>query len=242
MDYSQTCKPQSARDSRLGRLWAVVGLALIALLPACTTVTIAEATAIAQGGSFDAQSYVEARWPDISAAILEKSVDLPAVLSGISVNASGQAAKDNLQQVAQQYGLTTVGEAHVFMVKGQGMVTAVNTQSSAGTMEVAIDGYAGPIKVKFFVGPRIPSDETSVRDGVGFISFGDLKEQTEYGKVSRELNKRVVQNVFEGLDRENLAGKSVSFFGVFTIRTFNEPGDINVSEIVIVPTQLVVGG
>lgn len=211
-------------------------------LSACNVVTIAEATRIAEGGAFDAVSFVESKWPEVTATILENSVELPTVLAAIKTDSAGLATKADLQQVATEYGLTTEGEAHVFMVKGQGTVTAVDTESSTGTMEVALDGYSGPLKVTFLIGPRIPSDETSVRDAVGFITFGDFKEQTEFGKVARELNKRVIQDVFEGLDRDNLAGKTVSFYGTFTVRTFNAPGDIDVSEIVVTPIQLEVGG
>jgi predicted lipoprotein len=218
-----------------------VGLMAAGTLSACTTVTFAEATAIAQGGAFDAKSFVETKWTEVVSTIQEKGVELPQILAAIK-SRNGQATKADLQGVAQQYGLTTEGEAHVFMTKGQGTVTAINTQSSIGTMELALDGYDGPIKVKVMIGPRIPSDETSVRDAVGFIKFGDFKEQTEFGKVSRELNKRVIETVFEGLDRENLLGKTVTFNGVFTIRTFNEPGDINVSEIGVTPIQLAIGG
>lgn len=206
-----------------------------------TVVTIEEATRIAQGGAFDAETFVETRWREITDTFLEESVELPTVLAAIETDAGGLATKDNLQQVAAQYGLTTAGQAHVFMVKGRGVVTDVDTESSTGTMEVSLEGYDGPIEVKFLIGPRIPSDDSSVRDAVGFIEFGDFKEQTEYGKVARELNQRVAQEVLEGLDRENLAGKSVSFYGAFTIRTFNAPGDIDVSEISVTPVQLEVG-
>ena len=150
--------------------------------------------------------------------------------------------KDNLQTVADQYGLTTEGNAQVFMVKGQGTVTDVNTEKSTGYMTLDLDGYDGPITVKFYIGKRIPSDETSVRDAVGFISFGDFREQTEYGKVGRELNKRVIAEALADLDTENLQGKPVSFYGAFTVRTQNIPGDIDVSEIVVTPIQLEVGG
>jgi predicted lipoprotein len=225
------------------RLVWLMGLLLgIAALSACTVVTTAEATRIAEGGAFDAESFVETKWPEVISTVLEKSVELPTVLAAIKTDSNGLTTKDNLQQVATQYGLTTVGEAHVFMVKGRGAVTAVDTESSTGMMEVALEGYDGPIKVKFLIGPRIPNDETSVRDAVGFIKFGDFREQTEYGKVARELNKRVIRDVFEGLDRESLTGKSVSFYGVFTIRTFNLPGDIDASGIVVTPVQLEVGG
>ena len=33
------------------------------------------------------------------------------------------------------------------MVKGSGKIVSVNTETSLGTAEVALDGYDGPIKV-----------------------------------------------------------------------------------------------
>lgn len=220
----------------------LLGVASIGAFSGCTVVTTAEATAIAQGGAFDAKSFVESKWPDVKASILGSDVSLATVLSAIQTDAAGAATKDNLKAVAEQHGLTTVGEAHVFMVQGSGTVTAVDTESRTGTMDVAVDGYSGPIKVKILTGPRIPSDETSVRDAVGYIQFGDFKEQTEFGKVARELNKRVTAEVLEKIDAANMQGKNVTFSGAFTIRTFNEPGDINMSEITVVPVRLETGG
>lgn len=218
---------------------------LIFALSACSVakvVPIPEATRIAQGGAFDAASFVEARWPDIVSTILERSVELSTVLGAIEPDSSRLATKENLQQVASQYGLTTEGQAQVFMIKGRGVITAANTESSRGTMEIALEDYNGPIKVTILIGPRLPSDESSVRDSVGFIRFGDFREQTEFGQVARQLNQRVAQDVLADLDRENLVGKNVFFYGAFTIRTFNAPGDIDVSEIIVTPVQLEVGG
>jgi predicted lipoprotein len=103
-----------------------------------------------------------------------------------------------------------------------------------------LDGYDGPIKALLYIGTRIPSDETSVRDAVGFITFGDFKEQTEYGKAGSEINKRVLATTLEGIDREDLVGKNISFTGAFTIRTFNLL-QIDVSEIPIVPVEFELG-
>ena len=77
-------------------------------------------------------------------------------------------------------------------------------------MEIQPVGYDGPIKVLVYLGPRIPSDETSVRDGVGFITFGDFKEQTEYGKVGAEINNRVLAGL-STLDKGSLVGKTIAF-------------------------------
>lgn len=220
----------------------IFGVLAVVALTGCTVITTAEATAIAQGSAFDAETFAAAKWSEVLAAIENNSVDLAEVLAAIQTDGNGLAKKDNLAQVASQFGLTTVGEAHGFMVKGKGTVTAVDAESRTGTITIGVDGYNGPIVVKFYLGPRIPSDETAVRDAVGFIEFGDFREQTEYGKVARELNKRVINDVLANLDKDKLMGQSISFSGAFLIRTFNEPGDINVSEIVITPVQLTVGG
>lgn len=229
-------------EKRQSLLVVMLGLLTLMFSAGCTVITTAEATAIAQGGQFDAETFAAAKWPEVIATIEENSVNLAEVLSAIQVDGSGLAKKDNLAEVAGQYGLTTVGEAHGFMVKGTGTVSAVDTESRIDNFTVTVDGYDGPIVVKFYLGPRIPSDETAIRDAVGFIQFGDFREQTEYGKVSRELNKRVLTDVLAGLDTENLVGQPVSFAGTFLIRTFNEPGDINVGEILVTPVELTVGG
>jgi len=114
------------------------------------------------------------------------------------------------------------------------------TTPSLGTAELTLDGYSGPIKVVLYIGSRIPSDETSVRDAVGFINFGDFKEQTEYGKVGSEINQRVLTQVLGSLDKNNLLGKNITFKGAFAIRTFNLP-QINLKEIKVIPVEIKLG-
>ena len=79
-----------------------------------------------------------------------------------------------------------------------------------------------------------------MRDAVGFITFGDFKEQTEYGKAGSEINKRVLSTVLGNIDKDNLVGKTISFKGAFTIRTFNLL-QIDVKEIRIVPVEIELG-
>jgi predicted lipoprotein len=79
-----------------------------------------------------------------------------------------------------------------------------------------------------------------VRDAVGFITFGDFREQTEYGKAATEINNRVLTTVLGDIERDNLEGKTISFKGAFTIRTFNKI-QINMEEINIVPVEVELG-
>lgn len=206
-----------------------------------TVVRIEDVEKAAQNEAFDPVSYVEGIWDsEIIPAFNDKAVDLSKILSEFKVDANGTTPKEDLIDVTNKYGLITVGEAHVYEVKGSGKIVSVNTETSLGTVEVTLDGYQGPVKVLIYVGTRIPSDETSVRDAVGFITFGDFKEQTEYGKVASEINKRVLSQVLGGIDKNNLRGKTISFVGAFNIRTFNLI-QIDIKEIRIVPVEIKLG-
>ncbi|MGB7117837.1 MAG: DUF2291 domain-containing protein [Anaerolineales bacterium] len=206
-----------------------------------TVVSIEDVENTVQSEAFDPVAYVDGIWESkLLPTFNEEAVELSKIFSEMEPDASGTAPKDGLIYIANRYGLITVGEAHLYMVKGSGKIVSVNAETSLGTAEVVLDGYDGPIKALLYVGPRIPSDETSVRDSVGFITFGDFKEQTEYGKAGSEINKRVIATVLGDIDRDNLVGKTISFKGAFTIRTFNLL-QIDVKEIRIVPVEIELG-
>ena len=206
-----------------------------------TMVSIEEAEDTVQSEAFDPVAYVDGIWESkLLPTFNEKAVELAKILSEMEPDASGTAPKDELIAIANRYGLITVGEAHVYIVKGSGTIVSVDAETSLGTAEVVLDGYEGPIKALLYIGTRIPSDDTSVRDSVGFITFGDFKEQTEYGKAATEINKRVLATALGGIDRDNLVGKTISFKGAFTIRTFNLI-QIDVNEISIVPVEIELG-
>lgn len=191
--------------------------------------------------AFDPVKYVDGIWDSkIVPTVDSKAVNLTDILTAMKPDANGMAAKAGLVEVAKKYGLITVGEAHVYMVKGEAKVLSVDDKTSLGVMQIQPVGYNGPIKVMVYLGPRIPSDETSVRDGVGFINFGDFKEQTEYGKVGAEINNRVLANL-KGINKDELVGKTVTFTGAMTIRTFNLV-NINLQKVTIVPVNVEVKG
>jgi len=217
---------------------SIVGLAILLWFYGFTVVSIQQVEEMKIGEKFDPKAFVDGIWESkLIPTINEKAVDLSLVLGKIKPDDSGFASIDSLIPITNNYGLITVGEAHAYIVKGQGKVVDVNTKTSIGTLELMLDGYTGPIKVKFYIGPRIPSDESSVRDAVGFINFGDFKEQTEYGKVGLEINKRSMSQVDLPPDKDSLQGKIIIFYGVFTIRTFNLT-KIDMNEIKIVPIQI----
>jgi predicted lipoprotein len=206
-----------------------------------TIAKIADEEKVAQSLVFNPAAYVDGIWENkLIPAYNQKAVDLSKILTEIQPDADGTASKDSLVAIAKKYGLVTVGESHVYMVKGSGKIVNVNAETSVGTAEVTLDGYSGPIKVMLYIGTRIPSDDTSVRDAVGFITLGDFKDQTEFGKAGSEINQRIITQVLDPLDRNTLMDKTISFTGAFSIRTFNLI-KINIQKINIIPVQVQLG-
>jgi predicted lipoprotein len=206
-----------------------------------TVVKIKDVEKTTMSEAFNPVTYVDGIWDaKLLPTFNAKAVELPTILSQIEVDEKGTASKERLVPIAKKYGLITDGEAHVYIVKGSGKIVSVNTETSLGTVEVTLDGYSGPIKVLLYIGTRIPSDETSVRDAVGFINFGDFKEQTEFGQVTSEINQRVLTKVLGSMDKNTLLGKTITFQGAFTIRTFNLI-QISLKDIKVVPVQIKLG-
>ena len=204
-------------------LAALLLVVLALLLSACTIVPIEEVEAQAKSEEFDPAAYVDGVWASqVQPAIVENSVDLPTVLNAIEAD---------LEAGGNEHGIF-VGGAYNFMVKGRGTISEVLTESRNGTVVVDLEGYDGPGKIIVQVGPLIRGN--SVRDATGLIEFGEFKEQTEFGQVSKEINKRVAADVLGDVDLANLMGKTVDFDGTFSVSTINQTS-IDLSEITVTP-------
>jgi predicted lipoprotein len=101
-----------------------------------------------------------------------------------------------------------------FRAKGSGVIIEVNTASRASTVAVDLDPPDGAAEVVIQIGPVIK--DTGVRDALEFISFTDFTNQLEFARLSNSFNKKVNSAVLNGLDRESLMGRHISFHGVFT--------------------------
>ena len=213
---------------------AVAVFVVVALLFGFTVISTEDEAALTV--EFDPVAFADDNWESVQTAITDNAVPLANVLNEFEPGPDGKVVTEDLTPIAEALGLITPGEAHVYRVTGSGTVTDVDIESSKGSIGIDVEGYDGPIKVRVWIGTRVPSDESSIRDGTGFIEFGDFREQTEYGKVAKEINKKAVAEL-EGLDKENLEGKTVDFTGAFTMRTFNQP-TIDASEITIVPIEV----
>ncbi len=101
-----------------------------------------------------------------------------------------------------------------FRVKGSGIVTAVNTESRASTVDIDLFPNDGKADLVLQIGPVIK--DSAIRDSLDFVSFTDFTNQLEFARLSNAFNKVVNKDVTSKLDRENLMGKKISFWGAFT--------------------------
>lgn len=177
--------------------------------------------AVLESEKFDRVVFVDGIWDaKLIPAVKEDAAELSAVLNAI----------DNGLEHAGEFANISVSGAYNFRVHGIGTVESVDLSAKAGKAVIKPDNYDGKIVVTLAIGPNITGE--AIRDGSSFINFGDFKDQTEYGQVSRELNKRAGAAVFEAVDWENAVGKKVAFGGMFTILTTNQT-KINLDTILI---------
>jgi predicted lipoprotein len=167
----------------------------------------------------DPKTYVAENWAaKIVPTVHDKAVDVTTVAAAI--------AKDP-DAAGKQYGHQAgTGSPFAYLVKGSGTVTGVDRDVPTGPMTVQV----GDLKLTIATGPVIAG--TALRDGVGFISFGDFTNQIDYADVANQINNRVKTDVIGRVDLENVKGKKIDFYGAFSSLA---PGTI-----FLVPTELTV--
>ncbi|WP_333813989.1 DUF2291 domain-containing protein [Muricomes intestini] len=210
----------------------MIALGLVAALTAAVMLTgcgIVKVVKIGEEGkytgetTFNAGDDVAAIWESSALPELnETAVDLKDLLT---------ESKGNLATLADKYGKYSMGNSGElsYVVKGTGKVEEVNTESQAGYMAVALDGYTGPETIKIQIGPVYKG--SSIRDTLSFIKFGDYKNQEEWAAVSQSINQVVAKDVVEPAKPDSLMDKNVSFIGAFTVSAGN-------TDVLITPATL----
>ncbi|MFI6076386.1 DUF2291 family protein [Actinoplanes sp. NPDC051343] len=197
------------------RLRAAVGLVLLLSLAACAKVPgvysyESDKSGSAAGGAkaFDAKTYVDGVWASkIVPTVQSKAVDVTTVAAAIA---------QDPEAAGKQYGHQAgTGSPFAYLVKGTGTVTKVDTSVPTGPMTVEVPRTGGkPLAVTIATGPVIAG--TALRDGVGFIAFGDFTNQIAYADVANKLNDRAKTDVIAHVDLKTITGRKVTFAGAFS--------------------------
>lgn len=173
---------------------------------------------------FSADSYVNSIWESkIVPLVTEKAIDLTPLLTALEANAD---------EAKKQFGVREGEGATHFIVKGEGVISRIDNASPHRTLTIRLPKYAGKTEVTLQIGPVFRG--TALRDAVGFIKFNEFTNQLHFAEVSTKLHERVFKTMGQGLEPASLPGKTVSFYGVFTLHEHQK--------IVLTPVQLKWGG
>ncbi|WP_180899493.1 DUF2291 family protein [Martelella soudanensis] len=172
-------------------------------------------TAAAQTDEARMAAYADENWSTkVLPVIAEHTVDYDTLQKALSAG---------VETAGNSYGLRPEGEANPwnFVVSGAGTVTEAKLDSRAARMEVDMNGDGKP-DVTLQIGPIIRG--TALRDAMPFIVFTDFRDQIEFAKLARAMNEKA----HAGLDipEGDVIGKTVSFTGVYTMRSVDDAPEI----------------
>jgi predicted lipoprotein len=161
--------------------------------------------------SFSAEQFVAQHWAsDVQKVLDESATPLATVLSAIAANPA---------DAANRYGAPYDSNAKNFVVSGTARVAEVNVKSPMGlvTLEFPDEPGLAQQKIQLLAGPLVTS--TALRDVARNMSLNAFTNQTQYADVAAALNKQALQRAYEHAPAASLAGKTISFLGVFNLQS-----------------------
>ncbi|WP_141059755.1 DUF2291 family protein [Brucella melitensis] len=197
---SQVSAKPTTRPSRAA-LWSVIAaVVVIGAIGFDTKVVKIGSDVDVRQQVFSPAAYGASEFPKVKASIEQRAVD--AVEVGNALAADKAAA-------GKKYGVGSVNP--VIPVKFTGTVE----ERKANYNVVKVDGMPEGMVIRVQTGPAV--NGTELRDATGEIQFGQFKNQIEYQNAGAALNNEMKKQVLQGVDVENLNGKTVSVVGVFKV-------------------------
>lgn len=194
-------------------LFAIL-LSCAAVLAGCKVMTVEQDQAIRAKRSldFDADTYVSRIWTTQALPELQhRAAPARELFAAIAADPEGAGAR--LGRRASE------GGAWTFVVRGEGVVTAIDDSSRRRTVEVALgDGVSRAVKLE--TGPVVVG--TTVRDALPFIAFDDFSDQLVYADVGRALTTTALARLKPALDGVR-PGDRVRFLGALHLPAAGQP-------------------
>ncbi|MDT6940850.1 DUF2291 domain-containing protein [Brucella pseudogrignonensis] len=192
--------PKPAKSSR-AVLWSVIAaVVVIGAIGFDTKVVKIGSDADVRQQVFSPDAYGAAEFPKVKASVEERAAD--AVEVGTALAADKNAA-------GKKYGVGSVNP--VIPVKFTGTVEERKSNYNV----IKVDGFPEGMAIRVQTGPAV--NGTDLRDATGTIEFGQFKNQIEFQNAGSALNNEMKKQVLEGVDVDNLVGKTVTVTGVFKL-------------------------
>jgi predicted lipoprotein len=189
----------------------------------CTLATVRSLSEDAEAKvGFNPDLYVESIWESqFVPTVRENAIEINTLLGEIRTNQNA---------AIQAYGNRNGTGAYSFLTFGEAQVLAVDLESRIGFLSVDFHPFDGNPDANIAIGPVIRRRDNAAIDAVGFIRFNDFVNQTEFASVSDAVKSRILRDVIEPLDIENMTGEVINFYGAFTLE--------NIDDLEIIPVIL----
>lgn len=159
------------------------------------------------------KAYVDSIWEaKLLPAVLNADVDARTLLDALAASP---------QDAEARYGHREANGPVYFIVKGQGIVTSVDTRSRTGLALVDVAPFDQRPDLSIQIGPVLRG--TSLRDATGIVRFTDFVNQLRFADVGNELNERVLRTILAPLDKATLRGKLITFAGTLPAEANADP-------------------
>jgi len=200
------------RKSRALAIMAL-SLGLVSCVPWTVRPISEEKDAPVGPASVSAAAYVDSIWTaKLLPAVLSAAVDARTLLDALAASPENARAR---------YGHREANGPVYFIVKGEGVVTSVDTRSRGGLALVDVAPFDRRPDVSIQIGPVLRG--TSLRDATGIVRFTDFVNQLQFADVGNEMNDRVLKTVLAPLDKAALKGRLVAFAGTLAAGSQAEP-------------------
>ena len=158
-------------------------------------------------------AYVDSIWAGkLIPAVMSSAVDARKLLTAMAASPADAIAR---------HGRREPNAPAYFIVKGTGVVTAVDTRSRVGLALVDVAPFDRRPDVSIQIGPVLRG--TSLRDATGIVRFSDFVNQLQFADAGNELNSRVLKTVLEPLDLIRLKGRTITFAGTLAAQERSDP-------------------
>ena len=199
---------------------AISALIILFSLTGCVRVVqIGHEGDITGNKTFNSDQTVESFWQTKALPELtKKAVNLSQLLA---------ESHNDLTSQKEKYGQN---DKAIYVVKGQGTITTVDTKNKAGYLVLKLDDYNGPATIELQIGSVYKG--SAVRDSLSFIKYEDYKNQVAWAKIAQSIHTVIDKTVIKKQNITELTGKTISFVGCFSANT--------PKEILITPVELTV--
>lgn len=148
--------------------------------------------------------------------------------SAVEISSLIAMLKSNKEEAFSRYGhALSIGSIKYFLIRGEGTVTAVNTNTVAVKLPGDTIDTKLSIATEFVFG-------NAIRDASGKLSLSDFSNLSDVNNISLELNKMVRTKVLPPFKQNVTAGNHIRFYGAVQLNQER----LNLDEIEIIPIQL----